>query len=209
MQVERGVIQAVVLCVFLSSHPNAAAVAAEANPGSTGSTGSLPAVDGFNAKASAFGGAAQDQALFGGEGSITMPLGLRFGMQLDGLKANFDSEAQGDVTFGGTAGHLFWRDPSIGLLGVNGDYMHADAFGGGVDLFAGGAEGALYLRRFTLEVIAGAKGGEVDAGAFGNVGIDTRFFDVATLSYYPTDNFKLSVGQSYFLGDDAALFGSE
>ena len=165
-------------------------------------------MDGFNAKASAFGGAAGDQALFGGEGSITMPLGFRYGLQLDGLVGGLESESQGDVTSGGSAGHLFWRDPSIGLLGAYGHYVGADSFGG-VSLFAGGVEGALYLGRFTVEGVVGADGGNVDLGTSGSFGIDARFFDVASLSYYPVDNLRLSLGQGRVLGLNAALFGAE
>lgn len=207
MQVERGTIHATVLCVLLGSIACGAAVAAEAYPGSSGSPQSLPAVDGLNAKASAFGGAAKDRAVFGGEGSVTVPLGFRYGFQLDGLAAGLDS-SQGDVTSGGTAGHLFWRDPSVGLLGAYGHYLRADGFGD-PNLFAGGAEGALYLGRFALEGVAGADGGDVDVGAFGNISLDARFFDVASFSYYPTDNLRLSVAQARMLGVNFALFGAE
>ncbi|MCP4308930.1 MAG: hypothetical protein GY788_29480, partial [bacterium] len=114
----------------------------------------LPAVDGINAKASGFGGAVGGRALYGGEGSVAMPLGFQYGLQIDGLVAGFENQTQGDVTIGAIAGHLFWRDPSRGLLGAYGHYVHADAFSG-VDLYAGAAEAALYLGRFTLEGIAG------------------------------------------------------
>jgi hypothetical protein len=123
------------------------------------------------------------------------------------MAAGFDSRFQGGVTVAGTAAHLFWRDPARGFIGAYGHYVHADAFSG-VDVFAGGAEGALYRGRFTLEAVVGAEGGNVDAGASGP-DIDTRFFDVAQFSFYPTDNLRLSVGHGYILSEHAAQFGAE
>lgn len=155
---------------------------------------SLPAVDSLNAKVAAFGGAVDGTGLYGGAGSVSVPLGYRFGLQIDGIVAGANLDVGGDASLAGTSGHLFWRHPSIGLLGLYGNYLHADAFGG-VDVFAGGVEGALYLGRFTLEGVVGAEGGDVD----------TRVFDVAKFSYYATDNLKLSVGHTYVLDTHAAL----
>jgi hypothetical protein len=196
------------LFLVLSSLLHSVALAIDRNPQPLYTDGqSLPAVDGLNAKADAFGGEANGRAFFGGTGSVTVPLGFRYGLQIDGLVAGFDSQFQGDVTVGATAGHLFWRDPAVGHLGIYGHYVHADAFGG-VDFLAGAGEGALYLGRFTLEGLVGVEGGEVE-DAFGSFDIATRFFDMAHLSYYPTDNLKLSVGHSYILGEHAAWFGAE
>jgi hypothetical protein len=205
MQVRGHIALATGPFIFLSALLCPAALAGEPY-----STGALPAVDGLNAKVSAFGGAAGGQGLYGGEGSISVPLGYRYGLQIDGLLAGFDRDTDGSVTIGGTAAHLFWRDPSIGMLGAYGDYVRADA-SSGVDSWAGAAEAELYLGRFTL---AGAVG--VDAGNGGaatlrgsRLDIDTRFFDVAFLAYYPVDNLMLSVGHSYILGENAAFFEAE
>lgn len=169
---------------------------------------SLPAVDGLNAKATLFGGAVGGNALYGAVGSVSMPLGSRFGLQIDGVATDFDGRFEPDIAGGGVAAHLFWRDPSVGLLGAYGHYLHTDAFAG-VDVIAGAAEGALYLRRFTIEGIAGVQGGEIDLAAQGTFDIATRFFGAAHLSYYPTDNLKLYVGHSYMLGTNAAKIGAE
>jgi hypothetical protein len=168
----------------------------------------LPAVDGVNGKVSVFGGGADGNGLYGAAGSLAVPLGFNYGLQLDGIAAKVRSDALGDVGVAGTAAHLFWRDPSIGLLGGYGSYTHTDA-GSGVNIFAGGAEGALYLGRFTLEGIAGAQGGNGENGAFGSFDIDTRFFDLAQLAFYPTDDVKLYIGHSYDLGRNGALLGVE
>lgn len=171
------------------------------------STQPLPAVDGLNATVAGFGGAFDGQALYGGAGSLTVPLGAQFGFQLDALAARVDSRFAGDVAIAGTASHLFWRDPSLGLLGLYGQYAHADAFGG-FDLYAGAVEGALYRGRISLEAFAGVEGGSAKVGGTSS-DLSTRFFDVAHLSYYPLDNFRLSIGHMYTGGTHAALFGAE
>jgi hypothetical protein len=206
VQAARQAIHVAGLCLVLTGLLGSP-VAAEPDAAAPGDAAALPAVDGLNAKIAGFGGAVEEQALYGGAGSVTLPLGQRFGLQLDGLVTGFDSEGQGDVTIAGTAAHLFWRDPAQGLLGAYGHYIHADAFDG-VDIFAGGVEGALYWGQFTLEGVAGVEGGEVDT-SFGNFDIDTRFFDVAQVAWYPVDDLKLSAGHIYSLDQHAALFGAE
>src|SRR5262245_40342939 len=196
----------VLICLLCS----AAACAADAYPEIVKAPAFpvLPAVDGLNAKAAGFGGGADGRALYGSEGSISVPLGFRYGFQLDGLVSGYDNPSQGRVTTTATAGHLCWRDPAVGLVGAYAHYFHADAFRG-VNYYAGAAEGALYWGRFSLDGLAGVEAGKVNLGAFGSVDIATRFFDIATLSYYPTDNLKLSVGHSYVLGRHALLLGTE
>jgi hypothetical protein len=73
----------------------------------------MPAVDGINGKVAAFGGGTNDSGFYGGTGSIALPVARQWGLQLDGVGASID----GNGAFGGAA-HLFWRDPSIGLLGA-------------------------------------------------------------------------------------------
>jgi hypothetical protein len=210
MKIAACMCQASALSIMLDGPNYSTALAADISPRTAISldTPSLPAVDGFNAKVSGFGGASDGRALYGGEGSITVPLGHQFGLQVDGLVAGFDSERLGSVTAAATAVHLFWRDPNVGLIGAYGHYFHADAFRG-VNHYAGAAAGALYLGRVTLEGVAGAESGEVDLGVLGRRNIDTRFFDVAHLAWYATDNLKLSVGHSYVLGRHAVLLGAE
>ncbi len=170
-------------------------------------------MDGLNGRATVFGGAADGRAFYGAVGSVTMPLGNRYGLQIDGVRTNFDSRFEGNVAGDGVAAHLFWRDPSVGLLGAYGHYLHSgaslnsEAFT--VNLFAGAAEGALYLGRFTIEGVAGVQGGQTDLEAQGKFDIATRFFDAVYLSYYPTDNLRLSLGQSYALGQNGASVGAE
>jgi len=210
MRVRQRISRLAGLCLVLSGFLCSAAVAADvpSKPQYSEPAQALPAVDGVNAKVAGFGGAANGRAFYGGAGSVAMPLGFRYGLQIDSWVAGFDSRYLGDVTVAGTAAHMFWRDPSFGLFGIYGHYLHADALSG-VHVVAGATEAALYLGRFTLEFIAGAQGGEIDLGALGSVNIDTRFFDVAQLAYYPIDNLKLSIGHSCFFGTNSALIGAE
>lgn len=168
----------------------------------------LPAVDGLNGKVSAFGGAVDGLAFYGAAGSVSLPLGARYGLQIDGIAGSFDSRFQGDVAAGGAATHLFWRDPSIGMLGAYGAYLHTDAYGGG-DAWAAAPEAAIYFSRFTVEGMAGIQGGEAGRQAPGNRAFGPRFFNLLQLSYYPTDNLKLSIGQTYSLGRNVGLVGAE
>jgi hypothetical protein len=198
------------LSLALSNFVGSAAVAADSYPNSQvpEPAQSLPAVDGLNAKVAGFGGVAKGHGLYGAGGSLTMPLGFRYGLQIDGIAASADTEALGDVTVAGVPAHLFWRDPSAGLFGLYGHYLHGDIFSG-ADVFAGAFEGALYLGRFTIEGIAGAQGGKADLGALGDVNFDTRFIDVAQLAYYPIDDLKISIGHSYLFGTNSLLLGAE
>lgn len=179
----------------------------------------LPAVDGVNGKIEAFGGWVDSRWPWrrshftgGAIPSVSIPLGHSFGVQVDGLVAGY----RGRVTGGGAA-HLFWRDPSRALLGVYGSVMRVGAFGATVSRV--GVEGAAYLDRITLSGVVGA---EFESGArWGLLGFTpggwlvslgprrTSFFDMIDVSFYATDNWKLSVGHRYVGGRHAASLGTE
>jgi hypothetical protein len=171
----------------------------------------LPAVSDFNAKWEAIGGSIGDQTLAGSLGSISAPLDSQFGVQLDGLAASY-----GGNFLGGGAGHLFWRDPAIGLVGIYGSALAWDRLGG---VAAGNAaiEAERYWNRWSFTGVAGAEFGNnktqltpITGGSLVNsFDIKTRFFDQINVSYYLTNNFKVSVGQAYLGGKNAATFGGE
>jgi len=167
-----------------------------------------PAVDGINGKVDGFGGSVAKRSLYGGEGALSVPLGGSYGLQIDGAGGSL-----GDSSFASTAGHLFWRDPSIGLLGGYVSYTHWDAFSG-VNLAKYGAEGAWYAGRWTLEGVAGVESGSQKTlfgtnGITTKVNLATRGFDHVTASYYVNDNWKLSIGQLYTGGRNALSLGTE
>ena len=152
----------------------------------------LPAVDGVNGKIEGFGGWVDSRypwrrSHFSGGvlPSISIPLGTRFSVQVDGVVAGY----RGRMVAGG-AGHLFWRDPSRALIGAYGSVVRVGAFGHTVA--RAGLEGAVYLDRVTLSGIAGVEW--QSGGAWGFLGVTpwgylhslaprrTNFFDMIDLS---------------------------
>lgn len=155
----------------------------------------LPAVSGFNGKLDYAGGNMDSHEGNIFDASLTLPVTHQTGFQADGLYSQIS-----DVNFYGGAGHFFWRDPSMGLVGLTGGYLYRD----GVDTFQAGAEGQYYLGRFTL-------------GAFGGVGsinyansapfIDTnpiRFVGRISADYYPLDDLRIGASFTTAFGDNLA-----
>ena len=182
----------------------------------------LPAVDGINAKIAGFGGGANhSDGFYGTTGSLSVPLAQQWGLQLDGGVGS----DKGIGAYGG-AGHLFWRDPSIGLLGAYGSYAHWN----GTDLFARfssddgiqvvnlgqisanigryAAEGEYYSSRWTLSGLAGVETVGINSTLL-RFSVPNRFFDHVSAAYYVTDNFKLSAGHLYTFDTHFLTLGSE
>jgi hypothetical protein len=192
-----------------------------------------PAVDGFNGKVDGFGGSISGKTVYGGGATLSVPIQRAFGLQLDGSGGSLDGSG-----FGSVGGHLFWRDPRIGLIGLYGDYTNWNRLGG-VRVAHVAGEGAYYFGQFTLEGIAGVEFGNsassltgasttsttttAQAGAIPGVitttstgffavdsfNVKTRFFDQVDLAFYPIDNIKGYVGHRYLGGLNAAAFGGE
>lgn len=167
----------------------------------------LPAVDGTNWKFGGLGGSLADRTLAAGTGSVSIPLGGQYGMQFDGALGSYDSR------FLGAAGaHLFWRDPTRGLVGLYGSYTHWSKYGG-VDAGQVAAEGEIYFGRFTIQGIAGVEFGNSTSGVAGNLietfDVKTRFFDKINFAYYFTDDLKGFVGHRYVGGRNALALGGE
>jgi hypothetical protein len=167
----------------------------------------LPAVDGFNAKFDGFGGEAAHRDFYGVNGSFSVPLGQQFGLQVDGLASSF----RGDF-LGGVATHAFWRNPSQGLFGFYGDYVHWNRLGG-VNAYHFGAEGAVYLGRVTIEGILGVETGSTATATVGGIvetiDIKSRFFDKIDVAYYFTDDVKAYIGHRYLGGKHTLALGGE
>jgi hypothetical protein len=148
---------------------------------------SLPAVSQINGKVSLEGGATgafgRSSAVGIAQGSLTAPLGHRFGMQVDGLAATSYASFGG-----GGAAHLFWRDPQIGLLGP----IAALAGFRGATVGWYGAEGEIYATGFTI----GAYGGYQDAGA--NALPGSGGFYHGRLTVYPIPDLALTAGGGQF-----------
>jgi hypothetical protein len=162
----------------------------------------LPAVSAPNGKVGAFAGSAAGESIVGVSTSWAAPLGGPWGAQFDGA---FGSA--GSAAFYGVGGHLFWRDPAKGLLGVTGSWVdwdkvttftldrvggenvesYRDLAGAAVGTF--GVEAAAYAGRISLEGGVGYQFGTV-SGARGR----------ATIAYYLTDNFRIDFGLSTLVG---------
>jgi hypothetical protein len=160
-------------CMLFALAPVALAPAARAEG---------PAVSQINGKISVEGGAvgtnAQQSAIGTTQGSITLPLGQSFGLQVDGaVSTAFNS------LFGGGGAHLFWRDPTIGLIGP------IAAIGGGAGTWNGlyGGEAELYAGVFTVAARAGYAN---TAMAFGS---RNGGFYLGTLTLYPVPDLAFTI----------------
>jgi hypothetical protein len=170
-------------------------------------TACTQAVDGINGKVAGFGGSFASKGIYGGIGSLTLPLGCEFGAQIDGTAGSFDGRFLGSI-----GGHLFWRNPAKGLLGVYGSYTHWDQVGG-VHANHIGPEAEWYSGQWTLQGVAGVESGNTASATIGSLiqtyEVKTRFFDQVNLAYYLQDNFKVFVGHRYLGGKNALALGGE
>jgi hypothetical protein len=172
---------------------------------------SNPAVSGVNFKIDGFGGwgdatgGVPDRSRSGGLGgsnaALTIPFGERFGVQVDGLGGSWGGNA-----FWGVGGHGFWRDPSVGLLGVIGSWTRLDrgpwpfiGRGSGIEVDTVGGEGEYYWNSVTLRGVMGQEGGDVPS----------RFFTTADARWYVQKDLMLSIGYRHTGGLNALALGGE
>jgi hypothetical protein len=127
-------------------------------------------------------------------GSAAVPLGNNWGLQAD-LSGQYDKMLAGSL-------QLFTRDPANYLLGLT-----AGAMGSNVaKLGTVGAEGELYLNRFTIGGWAG----------YASLGYDTQGiedksggFGFVDFSYYATDNLRLGLSLATVLDHKSLGVGGE
>lgn len=165
-----------------------------------------PAVSELNGKLGASGGSLDGKGSGIGFGSVTAPLGHSFGLQLDAGAGSIDSNA-----YWGTGAHLFWRDPSVGLLGLTYSYHRwhdfdfgylnptntpvvADAF-----MHRAGLEGEWYFSRFTLSGRGGYQDGTLNGDGYGQL----------KLKYYATDDLAVHTTADHFGGQNLIRGGVE
>lgn len=119
--------------------------------------GNAQAVAYPNQTLSGLAGTALDSFFGAGTGRYAFPIGPATGGQLDGVAGTFNERFYGQLH-----GHMFWRDPSSGLIGIYGGWTRInDSDTGRI-----GGEGEVYLDNFTLSGVGGAVFGDVD-DAFG------------------------------------------
>jgi hypothetical protein len=142
-------------------------------------------VSDVNVKISGFGGSLNagtgGSGLGGIAGSLTLPFGHPFGLQLDGAYAR----VHGDDFYDAGA-HLFWRDPGVGLFGIYGGYAHQSTLGG-QQIKRLGIEGEKYFGNLTLRGALGHESGNVASNIYGN----------AKLDLYLSPNAMITGGYTY------------
>jgi hypothetical protein len=201
--------------IFMSSTAIGLIAASGIQPSAAGE----PAVSGMNAKIAAIGGVADMDDVSSEEiglvtGSVTVPLGHAYGLQIDGLAGD-----HGGDFVGGVGGHLFWRDPTVGLLGLTGAYAASDSgsFSSSTvvttvgltttttvttattsdrEIVRLGGEGEYYFGSVTLGGNAGYQFGQ---------GIENGFYGIASLRGYLTDDLALAVSAHYAEGSGASV----
>jgi len=174
-----------------------------------------PAVDAVNEKFDVFGGSIANQSIVGVNGSITAPVAPQFGAQLDGTFGSLGGAGAIAV-----AGHWFWRDPAVALVGLYASETYWDRFGG-INAGHVAVEGERYWGNFTLQGIVGVEFGGSASSSLTSVGpivtttetnsfnVPTRFFDEINLKYYFSDNISGLIGQRYVGGKSALALGAE
>lgn len=162
--------------------------AQDAVPVSSFDGGKPVAVAGTSFTLEAFGGGDDNGGIYGGAGSIAIPLSDSLGLQADAIGG-----AVGDDTgFAGGAAQLFYRDPQQFSIGVAGGGYAIDSLGQWA--VAGIAE--FYLDTVTLEGLAGYQNGDIADGWYGRVG----------LSVYATPNLRIGAGVRY---DEISEWGGD
>ena len=139
-----------------------------------------------------------------GHGHVSIPLGEAFSAQLDSQGELYDRstpdtlDPQAAHMFGG---HLSWRDPEAGLLGIFAGagigYVKEDGGdddGDGIGVVAG-IEGQIYLDNVTLYAQAGWGNIQVDSDP--DEGFDDGLFVRGVTRYFVSENFLLQVEGSY------------
>ena len=109
---------------------------------------------------------------------LTLPVAYSFGLQLDGAYARLRED-----NFGSVGAHLFWRDPTVGLLGLYAGYARLD----GIEFGRTGVEAQYFTRQVTLDTAAGEKFGDIKEQAYGRV----------RLQFYPIEDLMLRAGWLY------------
>jgi hypothetical protein len=161
------------------------------SPGLAQDAGSLPAVGGINANLSVEGGAYDNDEAVLALGSMTIPAGHAWGIQLDGAAGSIDGEP---IVGGGF--HAFNRNPDSHLVGVFAS--HHDWKDYQISRIA--AESELYWIEFTLRALIGLEHIRYPA-RIGPMLLtdrdDGHVFGKADLVWYPTEDLELFGGFHY------------
>jgi hypothetical protein len=92
-----------------------------------------------------YGGSLDSDTAVAGYGALTLPIQQQFGAHVEVL-----ADKVGDDNTQNIGGHLYWRDPNKGLLGLIASYTDFDIGGFEGDFTGYGVEGELYLAPFAI-----------------------------------------------------------
>lgn len=134
--------------------------------------------------------------IYGAGGTFSVPAGDNLGIQADFGVQNYD------LLTGTAALHVFTRDPSTYLVGVTAGIVRSNV----ASLSAIGAEGELYIDRLTIGGWAGYAYLNYDLPAAPD---KSGLFATGEVSFYPTDDLRLSLGASSILGYKSVGIGAE
>ena len=119
------------------------------------------AVSALNAKIEGVFGNVDGSTAKAGAGSVSLPVLDDFGIQIDGLVGKVNpSDAQG------TGVHTFWRDSTVGLVGLTAAYAEL----GQTETQRFGGEAEYYLDQFTFTGYVGQQSGDIDTSAYAGLG---------------------------------------
>jgi hypothetical protein len=187
-------------------------------------TPNYAAVDGINAKFEGLGGSTANKPLYGARGAVSFPLTHSWGLQIDGAGGSWNSDS-----FYSIGGHLFWRNPAHGLIGVYVNHLQWNGLDG-LHVTQVALEGEYYWNRWTLQGVIGVENGNSNTiiattppanvprsttvftqgvTTTTTLGVGARFFDQINLKYYFTDNASGYIGHRYLGGLHAFALGSE
>jgi hypothetical protein len=172
------------LPMFAGAQTNSAGWEKGAGHFDVGSSIRPMAVSEVNGKVSYAGGNMNSSEGHNFDGSISFPVSEQFGIQADGLYSRID-----DNNFYGGAGHFFWRNPEIGLIGVTGGALTRSD----VDTFQAGVEAEYYWNRFTFGGFAGVGSISYATRAPFIDSDPTRFVGQVSANYYPVDDLRVGI----------------
>lgn len=147
------------------------------------------------------------------QGSVSLPVGSRFGLQIDAGAMHSQVDGQsGFEDFGidgqGIGGHLFWRDPEVGLLGVYGQHTVYDFSNEPADQVKNsrlGVEGEAYLGDFTLKGFIGR-----DSLDWNSAKNEEHFLAAqGEIDFYINDDLMIFAGVEHAFEETKALAGFE
>lgn len=149
-----------------------------------------PAVSSINGKVSVEGGNFNGHGGAMAAGSLSLPVGHAFGVQLDAAAGSIHSSSAG-----GFGAHAFWRDPDRALFGLTASSARLEH----ADTRRIGAEGEAYFQNVTLRSRVGRQDGD---------GKDGNYFNLGG-RWYITPNMMVSVSGERVVERNYGRLGAE